>query len=86
MEQIKNGDSVSLVLRLRGGMHHITSNGGVVTALEQDDYVEIMENCVQHQNDKTERELMIELLMGSFTTDEEFDLIDMCDNFRVEDD
>jgi ubiquitin len=82
---IKNGDSVSLVLRLRGGMHHKTSNGGV-TALEQNDYVEIIENCIEQENDKTERELMIELLMGSFTTDEEFDLIDMCDNFRVEDD
>lgn len=82
---IKNGDSVSLVLRLRGGMHHKTSNGGV-TALEQNDYVEIIENCIEQQNDKTERELMIEILMGSFTTDEEFDLIDMCDNFRVQDD
>lgn len=65
---IKNGDSVSLVLRLRGGMHHPTSNGLVI------------------DNDKYERQLMIQILMDSLTTDEEFDLIDMADTFRVEDD
>jgi hypothetical protein len=72
---IKNGSSVSLVLRLRGGMHHETSKGGCVVLCE-----------IDSENNKIERDLMIQLLMESLTSDEEFDLIDMADTFRVEDD
>jgi hypothetical protein len=72
---IKKGSSISLVLRLRGGMHHDTSNGGCVVI-----------SAIDSENYKIERDLMIQLLMESLTSDEEFDLIDMADTFRVEDD
>jgi len=72
---IKNGDSVSLILRLRGGMHHESSNGGCVAL-----------PCSDLEASNNDRQLMIQLLMSSLTTDEEFDLIDMADSFRVEDD
>lgn len=82
---IKNGACVHLVLRLRGGMHHESSNGGVAV-VQQAESVDTLLNSIEKKHDKTERNLMIELLMKSLTTDEEFDLIDMADTFRVEDD
>jgi hypothetical protein len=82
---IKNGAYVHLVLRLRGGMHHDSSNGGVAV-VQQEESVDTLLNSIEKKNVKTERDLMIELLMKSWTTDEEFDLIDMADTFRVEDD
>ena len=74
---IKNGDCVSLILRLRGGMHNETSNGGCVALPSTD---------LECEDSNYDRQLMIQLLMCSLTTDEEFDLIDMADSFRVEDD
>ncbi len=74
---IKNGDCVSLILRLRGGMHHESSQGGSVALPSTD---------LECEDSKYDRQLMIQLLMCSLTTDEEFDLIDMADTFRVEDD
>lgn len=82
---IKNGVYVQLVLRLRGGMHHESSNGGVAV-LHQAESVDTLLNSIEQKHHKTERDLMIELLMKSLTTDEEFDLIDMAETFRVEDD
>jgi hypothetical protein len=48
---VKNGSAIHLILRLRGGMHHETSNGGVVMISKSD-----VEVVLDYEDDEDEED------------------------------